>query len=483
MTSATRPTTPPVHEHADAADPRAGGQRPVELVRGAPPGADALTRPHASAPARGAARARRARRGARSPASRHRPPAAERAGTRRKRPSPQRSSASVSASRAASLGSPSTTLTTRPVACACRRPHQHVAGAQRVAGLDAGHERVARRSASCGSPPPAGGRPSASRATRRVDDAGEAPVAHEPGGQRGEVARGRVAARVVEPDRVRVARVVEPELRARAGSSPPRSAPWLPDTPRASVTAASLALSSSSASSRSATVIRSPGRQVDPRLRRRGVVGRRGEHVARPRPLEHQQRGHQLGGAGDRPALVRGRGRTCTCPSRASTTIAARRLDRRRRGAAGGRGTGQRRGQRRPRRRRCARAASLAQLDLLAREQRLRVELRVELLEALHGHAGLLGDAPERVAGLDRVGRRGAARSWSSVVVVGAVVPSRGRAAASLPPPSSPPTSPELTTTTATASANTTSASGARRRAGLRRPDSCILLPGGRGAA
>ena len=55
-------------------------------------------------------------------------------------------------------------------------------------------ERVARRSGGCGSPPRAGARPTRARACRRVDDAREAPVAHQPRGQRREVAGGRVAA-------------------------------------------------------------------------------------------------------------------------------------------------------------------------------------------------------------------------------------------------------------------------------------------------
>ena len=116
----------------------------------------------------------------------------------------------------------------------------------------------------------------------------------------------------------------------RARSSPRRSASREPEMPSASVSAASLALSSMSASSRSLTRMRSPGRRLicDSTGRAGGTA--RGEHLARPGALERQQRGHQLRGAGDRAARVRALGEH-------HLAVAAVDDDRRRRVRHGGR--------------------------------------------------------------------------------------------------------------------------------------------------
>ena len=115
VTSATRRTARPSTStsRCPPACPPASGPSSSSGARH--PAAHALPAPHGERRPRGAARARRARRGARSrrrASGRPRPERLARAGTAS---SPQRSSASVSASRAASLGSPSTTLTTRPL--------------------------------------------------------------------------------------------------------------------------------------------------------------------------------------------------------------------------------------------------------------------------------------------------------------------------------------------------------------------------------
>ena len=97
---------------------------------------------------------------------------------------------------------------------AARRADEHVAGAAGVAGLDAvdavvaEHEPVAVAERA---------RPDAGleRPGRGVHDLAEEPVLAQQRGQRHEVARGRVVALLVEPDRVRVVRVLEVEL-ARA---------------------------------------------------------------------------------------------------------------------------------------------------------------------------------------------------------------------------------------------------------------------------
>ena len=205
---------------------------------------------------------------------------------------------------------------------------------------------------------------------------------HQHAGEAGQVARRGVVAGLVEPDRVGVARVARARASAARAFISATNASREPETPSARVTAASFALSSSSASSRSCTVMRSPCTQVDPRLRGHRVVGGRGEDVARLRLLEREQRGHQLRGAGDRALCVGVLGEHHV-PSRASTTMAARApgTERRtlRRGGAGPRPP------RRAQRPRASvrRPSSLAQLDLLARDQCLRVELGVQLLESL----------------------------------------------------------------------------------------------------
>ena len=184
-----------------------------------------------------------------------------------------------------------------------RRAHQHVARRPGVAGLHAVDEVVladevvavvhdarlrARLEVGHG----------------LVHDRREAPVSHQSSRQRRQVTRAGVIRGVVEPDRVCVAGVREAQLGARARSCRARRPPATPTLPAASVTAASFALSSRRASRRSSTRMRSPGAQVDLRLHRQRVVGRRPVHVPRLGAFEGEQGGHQLRGARDRPALV-----------------------------------------------------------------------------------------------------------------------------------------------------------------------------------
>ena len=296
-------------------DPRARGERPVELVRARSRGAGRAGRRGRSATTRAARHELgRARRGTRRPPAR---PARARGRARARAgsgSSPQRSSASVSASRAASLGSPSTTLTTRAPRPAAGRAHEHVAGVRSVWPVFTPSPTGSGRSGRCGSSTTRGRGARLELGRRHVHDPREAPVAQQHARERGEVARGRVVAGLVEADRVRVARVVEAELARARRSSRRRSASREPETSSASVTAASFALSSSSASSRSCDRHPLALAQVDPRLRghRRCSPG-----AVNTSPgvacSSDEQRGHQLGGARDRALARRGAWRTSPC--------------------------------------------------------------------------------------------------------------------------------------------------------------------------
>ena len=116
---------------------------------------------------------------------------------------------------------------------------------------------------------------------------------------------------------------------------------------------------------------------------------------------------------------------------------------------------------------RAASGPSLAQLDLLAGDERLRVELGVQLLEPLDRRAVFVGDPAEGVVRLDRVGGRLAASPCVSPVVVRSVAAGRlARVRAVVVPRRRrrrPIRAPWPTTTTAKA----ISASGASRRAKL----------------
>jgi hypothetical protein len=138
---------------------------------------------------------------------------------------------------------------------------------------------------------------------RHVDDACKARPCEQQPGEGGEVARARVVGGIVEADRVGVTGVVETEL---AGAlvhlrhkGLARAREVLRDRRGGVVGALE--------EERLEQVLdRHPlaGSQIDPRLRRQGVVRRRREDLPRTRALEREQGGHQLGRARDRPARV-----------------------------------------------------------------------------------------------------------------------------------------------------------------------------------
>ena len=119
-------------------------------------------------------------------------------------------------------------------------------------------------------------------------------------GQLDEVAGARVVARLVEPDRCRVVRVRQARARAPGRSSAPTNRLTEPPTLKARSSAASSALGSSIARSRSRTLIRSPGAQADLRVLRGRVVAAAVKISVELRVVERDQRGHQLRRAGDR---------------------------------------------------------------------------------------------------------------------------------------------------------------------------------------
>ena len=163
--------------------------------------------------------------------------------------------------------------------------------------------------------------------------------------------------------------------------------------------------------------MRSPGAQVDLGLLRQRVVGGRGEDV------DGSARSNASSAVISLVVLAIGR-RSPTSLPKSVVPSPASITTRRRRGARR-----DRRGRRvRPGRaaptapppspRACAPGASLAQLDLLAGYERLGVELRVQLQQRLHRHAGLLRDATEGVAHLHGVGvARGPARGRGALAV------------------------------------------------------------------
>ena len=187
----------------------------------------------------------------------------------------------MSASRAASVGAPSTTLTSRaPLRLV--EPDEHVAGLRRVAGLHAvdpahlTHEAVA-----VGQDPRAG--TAQEPGTWHVDGGGQEVVAQHPAREPGEVQRGGMRAGRVQPDRVREARVPEADLPRALVHAPhePVHRPGRAHGQRLGGVVRALEQQRPEQVGDRHPFARA---QVDPRLRRCGAVGN-GAHVAVERQL------------------------------------------------------------------------------------------------------------------------------------------------------------------------------------------------------
>ena len=180
---------------------------------------------------------------------------------------------------------------------AVRGAHEHVARVRRIARLHPAHPRV------FGDQVVAVVNHTRPRARielrlRHVHGPGEARALHQHAGEAGQVARRGVVAGLVQPDRVGVARVLEPEVRGAGVHLRHERLARPRDALREGLRSVVRALEQQ----RLEQVVHGHPlalTQVDARLRGHRVVGGRGEDVARLRLLKGEQRGHQLCGAGD----------------------------------------------------------------------------------------------------------------------------------------------------------------------------------------
>ena len=341
------------------------------------------------------------------------------------------------------------------------RADEHVARLARVAGLDAVDPAGACARACCGWRTCACGCPS-SGAPRPVDGRAEEAVRAQDDGEPHEVARASSSC---------------PARRARSGS---RSACW--SSPSC---CARRFISRTNARSepddalgeRDRRVVGGLDQQAAHQVAHASSARRaRGRSATRPapgssraavktsrelRPLEREQRGHQLRRRGDRAPLVRRWSRTRRRPWSLDHDR-ARRVDlaaRRALGGAGG-GRGERGGEQDERQR--AGGAHCGSRIRWPGASSCGSRSGLAFSSCSSEHAGLLGDAGRRVARLDDVdlalalGSRASGSPWRSpraaVVLAG----------------SSPPSSRLRRGSTNSATAKATSASGARNRAGLR---------------
>ena len=390
---------PPVDQNGHRPDALTRRERALELVR----------RVHARGAARcpsrtvsddAAARARAAP--ARRGTSRRRCASVRPRGTTRTRleaveaPAQQRERVGVAGGLASAR--PCTTLITRAPRPARGRAHQHVAGARSCAGLHAVDPRVRGRPGRCGSRPRARGCPTRSVASGVSTIRAKRRFAQQRAGERREVARAGVVARVVEADRVRVAGVRRARARAarsficstnasREPAMPSARSPRRRSRSRAAAPRAGRAPSSARPA------------QVDPRLGRHGVVGRRGEDVAGLRLARATAARSSASSCWRSARSASGRLANITVAVAASTTIAAwRGRDARRRRRGRGASAGAAASSTAASDEHAAARAHSRSLIFWPGDERLRVELGVQLLELLDGDARSSRRSPPSVS-------------------------------------------------------------------------------------